>query len=345
MLQTINSIVTDLLQNAGLDSRHCYVNVTAAPPDGHVVVECSDAELLEQLRQHADTTACYVLLPDREADLPELMIAASSVADVRKEPAHASELVTQIIYGDAFEPLKREGEWVLARLDDGYIGWIRDWHVHAIATAEYERWTRGAGHRVARNHAEVRESADDEALPVTDLVIGTRVTGTTCGRRGWRAVHLPDGKGGYILGRSIEKIRSRRRPSRDRLVTTGLKFLGIPYIWGGTTPKGFDCSGLIQRIFRLHGVLLPRDADLQARYGRRLPDSDPANLASGNLMFFGQSDRQITHVAMVLPDGLFLHAYGQVRVGSLDPRHPLYEPKLHRIVRSARDPLAPQNDR
>ena len=81
---------------------------------------------------------------------------------------------------------------------------------------------------------------------------------------------------------------------------------------------------------------------MQGRFGReRLTDA--TTLATGDLLFFGKDDHHITHVAMVLPDGLFLHAYGQVRVGSLDPRHPLYEPKLDPIFRFSRDPLTPKS--
>jgi cell wall-associated NlpC family hydrolase len=124
------------------------------------------------------------------------------------------------------------------------------------------------------------------------------------------------------------------------MAATGLRFIGIPYLWGGTTPRGFDCSGLVQRIYRLHGVSLPRDSDQQARRGRLKPAGSYETLRTGDLLFFGKSDAQITHVGMYLADGLFLHAYGHVRVGSLDPRHALYEATLSADWRCTRDPLA-----
>jgi cell wall-associated NlpC family hydrolase len=112
-------------------------------------------------------------------------------------------------------------------------------------------------------------------------------------------------------------------------------------VWGGTTPNGFDCSGLIQRIFGLNGLRLPRDSDMQARFGKEKAGLNPGALAAGDLVFFGRTLQHITHVAMVLPDGLILHAYGQVIVNSLDPAHALFSPDLARIWRSTRDPLSP----
>jgi cell wall-associated NlpC family hydrolase len=197
-----------------------------------------------------------------------------------------------------------------------------------------------AQHRVAVNHAAVLKSPETDALPVTDLVIGTAIGVCDCGRRGWRAVKLPDGKEGFIEARSVEKIRVGKRISRDKLSSTGLRFLGIPYIWGGTTPKGFDCSGLIQRVYRLNGAVVPRDADQQSGFGREKPVKTAEavqELTTGDLIFFGKTARQITHVAMYLSEHLFLHAFGQVRVGSLDPHSQLYEAQLVADWQNTRD--------
>jgi len=346
MIQEINRHLAEIMAERSLDWRSCYIDVTSQPPDGRsVVCQCSEPGVLDELQRRLRTAVEgdwieYVTLPPTEGELPAGLIATSSVADVRRAPDHASELVTQIVYGDAVEPLKQHGDWFLVRLDDGYIGWIRSWHLTELSLENQASYASGASHRVAANHAVVVESPTGDALPVTDLVVGTRLETADCGRRGWRAVRLPDGKEGFVAARSIEKIPVRKRISRDQLSATGLRFLGIPYIWGGTTPKGFDCSGLMQRIFRLNGVLIPRDADQQSRFGLEIPDKAAKtgqNLRTGDLIFFGKSAQNITHVVMLLSEGLFLHAYGQVRVGSLDPRSQLYEAQLVAEWRITRD--------
>jgi uncharacterized protein YgiM (DUF1202 family) len=270
-------------------------------------------------------------------------MAASSVADVRRSPDHASELITQIIYGDVVEPLKEDGEWYLVRMDDGYIGWIRSWHLVIVTLEITNAYAEAAKYRTSVNHAVVFLAPGRDALPVTDLVIGTKLIVHPCPSRGWRSVRLPDGKEGFITARDVEKTPVRKRISRKQLSETGLRFLGIPYIWGGTTPKGFDCSGLVQRIFRLSGPVIPRDADMQAGYGME-KTADPDNplaaaqeLSTGDLIFFGKSASQITHVAMYLSENLFLHAFGQVRVGSLDPASQLFESRLVSEWRISRD--------
>jgi len=335
-IHRLNCHLDEILKERSLDWRSCYTHVASQPPDGRTVMcEASDANVLEALRQRmapvsgkGEPNIRYEALPRSGDNLPDGFVAVSSAVDVRRTPAHAAELVTQMVYGDAAQPLKCEGEWYLVRLDDGYLGWVRSWHLAPCAPAAQAAFQEAAAYRVASNLAVVLDRPDRDGLPVSDLVVGTHLIVRECARRGWRSVRLSDGKEGFIASRSVEKIPALRRLSRERLCVTGLRFLGIPYLWGGTTPKGFDCSGLIQRIYRLNGAVIPRDADMQSHFGREKPAGTLHGLDAGDLIFFGKPNQRVTHVAMILPEGLFLHAFGQVRVGSLEPHNPLYDAKL-----------------
>jgi uncharacterized protein YgiM (DUF1202 family) len=345
VLQTVNDLLAVLLEERGLDGRTCYTRVASLPPDGsELEVECSDAGVLEELRRRLARTAGngasvrMVALPS--GGLPAGLIAANSVADVRRAPSHPSELVTQIVYGDAVTPLKAEGEWFLVRVDDGYIGWIRSWHLAVASPSRQADFRARSAHRVAVNHSQVYSKPSADSLPVSDLVIGIPVVVLDRAPREWASVELPDGKRGFVPGPHLEPHPRPGTPTAPMLAATGLRFLGIPYLWGGNTPKGFDCSGLVQRVFRLHGVILPRDSDQQAGVGRERPVRGPGDPVPGDLVFFGREPTRITHVGLVIPDGLYLHAYGQVRVNSLDPSHPAYEAALHRDWRLTRSPLA-----
>jgi cell wall-associated NlpC family hydrolase len=345
MVQEVNDALASVLEERGLDGRVCFTRVASLPPDGWTVeLESSDPSVADEVvrRLHLSGDEARRLRVTRlpRTDVPAEMIASSSVADVRRSPSHPSELVSQAVMGDRVLPLKSEGEWFLVRMEDGYIGWIRSWHLLETTAAARDAFQTRALHRIAVNSSEALSGPSAEALPVSDLVIGTPVAVTAPASRGWVAVDLPDGRAGFVREPHVEPRPQDRSVSRERLVATGLRFLGIPYLWGGSTPKGFDCSGLVQRIFRLQGLFLPRDSDQQARFGREKKVTSLDDLAPGDLLFFGRPSQRVTHVAMVLPGREFLHAYGQVRVNSLDPEHAQYEPSLARDWRATRDPLA-----
>lgn len=347
VLQEIHDTIAHVLKARFLDWRTCFTHVRAEPPEGRrVVIECSDRGVLGEIRRRLSghewmegVTLDFVELPVGNGAFAEVVIAATSVADIRRSPSHAVELVTQVVCGDAVAPLKQEGDWVLVRLDDSYIGWVRSWHLKGLSRREYDEFDAKARHRVRDNMIQILETPEDSALPVSDAVVGTRVVVESCPRRGWRRVTLPDGRQGSARARGFEERLSSSRISRENLAVTGLRFIGIPYVWGGTTPKGFDCSGLTQRIFRLHGMLIPRDSDLQAGFGRAKIAGTIDGLCTGDLLFFGKSPAQITHVGMYLSNGLFLHAHGQVRVNALFPAHPLFEERLVSDWQLTRDPL------
>ncbi len=348
MLKKTYAIVSDALEERSLDWRTCFTRVRPSKPGGdRLIIEASDEEVLRGISARLERVFpgsadkfSFVKLPAGGGELPDIFIVSGSVGDVRKEPDHASELLTQVICGDVLEALLAEGDWVLVRLDDAYIGWIRSWNLKPDEADRVSLFMKKASFRIGANIAQVLQEPDSEALPLCDAVAGTPVFVSPGRKRGWRKVELPDGRTGFIKSSFLAGIPDKARISRDKLAASGMRFLGIPYVWGGTTPKGFDCSGLMQRIFRLNNRLIPRDADMQGSFGVLKPAHDLETLLQGDLMFFGKPGAKITHVAMYLSNSLFLHAYGYVRVGSMDPGNPLFDSKLAGDWRFSRDVLS-----
>jgi cell wall-associated NlpC family hydrolase len=275
--------------------------------------------------------------------MSQTVIVNEGVGEIRRRPEHESEQVSQVLLGTSLKVLSwRDKErWCRVEAPDGYRGWVRSWSVVRMTRAEAAAYVHGPLVEVDSMVARVRERATSRSHPLREATLGSRLR--RVGRSGnWIRVLLPDGIRGYLHARDLlvdrRTLRPRQRPKDiPYLLRTAHRFLGVPYQWGGVTAKGIDCSGLVQTVFRLHGVSLPRDSKDQYRWvkSRAYIAPDPTEAQFGHLLFFGDSARAISHVAMGLGDGCYLHARGRVRINALRPDHPDFDRDLFRIYRGA----------
>jgi hypothetical protein len=251
---------------------------------------------------------------------------AVAVAPLRREPAHESECVTQALHGERLEVLERsaDGIWLRVRLlADSYRGWLRSWYATAEAPRfEASGWVRPRGTRV--------RSLPKRGAPVlAELPWPARVA-LAGEEKGWAAVRLEDGRDGFVASREVASGPAPGGPATGaRLVRTARALLGSPYLWGGRSAWGFDCSGFVQSVFAWHGIALPRDSQEQwerGREGRGRKARGKARL--GDLVFFGPDESRISHVGLASGSGDFLHAYGEVSLGSLSESSQAYVPEL-----------------
>jgi len=331
MQRELEGVLRDWMRAAGHAPRHCFTRLRPGP-DASYRLECSDPAVLgpalERLRAVAGPTAVTgVALPDPELGQQVAWVAAS-VAEVRREPSHVTEQVTQALQGEVLEPLLHEDGWVLARLPDGYIGWVRDWHLALVEPQSVRRFAAHTAARVGIPWGPVRSAPRDESEPAGETILGTRVA-VLGSEHGWAEIELPGGRRGWLPEAQLHTSAAAWPPDIPSLLRTLQRFLGVPYLWGGKSPKGFDCSGLVQFAFGLHGIALPRDADEQARSG--LAVQSPA---AGDLLFFGKDS--VTHVAVALGPDRFLHARGEVRINALAPGAPGHDADLCALWRGTR---------
>ena len=260
-------------------------------------------------------------------------IVKVSSAELRGRPDHKSEMVSQGLLGGVLRirGSSSRGEWLKVSLPDGYIGWMRSWHVAEASASDALAWRRDARALVVAASADVRARRRTGARRVRDLVLGCRLKALQ--RVGsWVRVVTPDGERGWVTGSALLGEGKTLPAAGAEIVKTLRLFLGAPYLWGGVTPKGTDCSGMVQTSFGVHGVELPRDVAQQRRCGTPVE----GRLRVGDLLFFGPARGRLSHVAVWTGGRRFIHAGCPVEEASLDPRDAEYRPKLKARYRFAR---------
>ncbi len=342
----LQQIVDDVRTELAPDGRVAIFDV-ALTMDGNSLTISGEVDrpqfrdtLLARLRR-ADTSVNdqIVVLSETLPDSAAFGIVRISVAHMRSRPSALADLVNQPILGDLVRLLKFNGEYYLVQNWDGYIGWLRGGSLALVDSMEAVSWQSGTWAVHTANYGVVRAEPHIAATISVDLVAGVRLK-LLASDSGWSRVALPGGNTGFVLSDGLIKLAGLGHADAAGIITTAQKFRGIPYLWGGTSTKGFDCSGFTQTVFRLNNMLLPRDASQQALVGQAvLLDNNFTQLKPGDLLFFGSSSERITHEAIYLGGLDFIHAggkNGQVAVNSLDPGSDLYSEHRLATLRLAR---------
>jgi cell wall-associated NlpC family hydrolase len=246
------------------------------------------------------------------------------VADLMSRPTLASERVSQGLLGEACRLLSLEGDWAQIRLErDGYVGWIQTAALHQAPESEVRGFLSAASTIVGAEIAQAYLTSDREAV-AGKLHLGLRLPlAEQKGRL--LALRLPDARVWWLVASDAMALSDRPLPDAQgiaRALRLMRRSVGVPYLWGGCSPFGYDCSGLSQAFLALLGVAIPRDADQQFQAGREI--EGPA--APGDLVFFrvegddAESARHanVRHVAISLGGDAILHASGRARSVAID---------------------------
>jgi cell wall-associated NlpC family hydrolase len=261
----------------------------------------------------------------------ETAVVRVSVAPVLAARKQTSEQVTQALLGAPAQVLERRPRWARIRMQDDYEGWIATAHLGPELPPSPEWIT------ITDLWANLRTRPDYRMPARTVAFVGTRLP-LREREAHWLGAALPGGGLGWVeahRGRIHAPEDEPPIPAPEALLATARRFLGIPYLWGGCSPLGLDCSGFVQLVYRLHGVGLPRDADPQARVGQpvALEAADPEPLAqvkAGDAVFFRAAEEpaRIGHVGLAAGGGKFIHAAGGDAVRMNDLADPPYGERL-----------------
>jgi len=240
-----------------------------------------------------------------------------SVSNVYKNYTYKSEIVNQALLGESIETLKSENDFDYVKQSDGYEGWIKN---NQLSRANFKTQSIKF---VSINVIQIYSEMDETSNPIRDAVIGCKLN-VIDDVGDWYKIHLPDGKKGWVHKKNFGIFP---KLSRSNVVKLAKQFLGYPYFWGGRSPRGFDCSGLIQTVFGLLGKQIPRDSYRQKDFSKII-STNINDAQVGDLLFFGDDKVNVDHVGIALGDNKIIHARGMVKINSLDKTAIDYDPKL-----------------
>ena len=214
---------------------------------------------------------------------------------MRNENSHKSELISQLLYGDCFKVISKKNEWLqIATITDDYSGWIDYKQTQLITKSEAE----DISFTINSYSSSLVDYIETSEKKLISLVLGSNIGATK------------------FLGHEFKGSIIKVKKPKSNLLKTASLYLHSPYLWGGKTPMGIDCSGLTQMIYRINGYNIPRDAAQQVKLGETLSFIDESEV--GDLAFFDDEDDNIIHVGLLLGNNYILHAQGEVRIDRID---------------------------
>ena len=228
--------------------------------------------------------------------------------------------------GTPLKVLKKNDNWYLVQTPDGYLAWVDSGGIVLMTKDELNNWKATEKVIFLKPFGESYEKPATNSQTVSDLVAGDILE--LKGEKGkFYEVNYPDGRTAHIEREHAQRYQewlNSLDQSEESLVATSKKLMGLPYLWGGTSPKGVDCSGYTKTIFFLNGLVIPRDASQQVHTGKVVDSTrNFENLQKGDLLFFGKpatdsTKERVIHVGMWIGDNQFIHSMGDVHISTMD---------------------------
>ncbi len=336
---TSEKYIADVKGQYAPDKRVALFEITSEETDGTEVIkgETNLPEAKKALLAKLDSagvkyTDSIRLLPARNLEGKEFGVIDVSVANLRGEGKHSAELVTQATLGTPVKIWKRTAEWYYIQTPDDYLAWVDHGGISTMTDKEFRNWKSSEKVIYKKPFGQSYTSASKDSV-VSDLVIGD-ILEMEAEKENFYKVRYPDGRPAFVAkdeSAIYSEWLKNMEPSPKNLVADAEKLMGLPYLWGGTSAKGVDCSGFTKTIYFMNGMVVPRDASQQVREGKLIDSAgDFSKLKVGDLLFFGRpatdsTAEKVVHVGMWIGDNKFIHSSGDVHISSMDPKAPDFD--------------------
>ena len=329
MAATPVEVLATLKQNIAPDKRTAVWNVEAVDEDGtwvltgYVGTQEQKAAIVKAMDKNGypQYTDLVNVLEDAIPADHKWALVKLSIATLRTEASHSAEIATQGIMGAPVRVLQKDDDWYRVQMADDYIAYVPGSSLSFKTADQMKQWRHAKRYIVtAYDSRLVTAPGGDET--VSDLVMGD-ILEFKGEAAGWLLLATPDGRTGYVGAADMAELSqwAKQKFSAEQVLKTARRMMGSSYLWGGTSTKVTDCSGLAKVSYLSNGIILQRDASQQALYGEKMPRGTHwSEYEPGDLLFFGnETTGRVTHVGIYLADGKYIHCSGQVKVNSLDP--------------------------
>lgn len=323
-----DDVIKDVKQQYAPDTRVAVWSVTADKHGGNSVVlrgktdnpDAKDALLRGLKAVNIAYKDSITLLPDATVEKPWALVTIS-VACLRGEPRSGAELVSQAIMGTPVKVLECDGGMSRVQTPDGYIAYVTDSSLQFLSADGFAAWKKARRVVVTANLSMAYEKPEENIdAAVSDLLLGNilEYKGETAG---FVQVSLPDGRTGYVKETDVKEFSEWAKQNFDMptIERSARRMMGTPYLWGGMSAKMADCSGFVRTAYFSNGIILQRDASQQALTGKKIdPKKWRTEAEPGDLIFIGTKSGKVTHVAMYIGNGKYIHSSGRVKINSMD---------------------------
>lgn len=312
------------------DTRVAVWKVEAKNQNGVVelVGETDNAEAKEELLKNFKKAGLtysdkIAVLPSEEIGNDKWAVVTISVACLRCDPRNGAELASQALMGTPLKVLDKVSDFYRVQTPDNYIGYMTPGSFELMTDKEFSAWKASKRYIVTAYQSTLFANPDgDESNVVSDLVLGDILEYKSV-KGDFVELSMADGRSGYARVKDVAEFSqwAKQDFNFELIRKTAFRMMGTPYLWGGTSVKAIDCSGFVKTSYFANGIILQRDASQQALTGLKYECKDWAEKAQpGDLIFIGNKNGRVTHVAMYLNDGKFIHSSGRVKLNSMNPK-------------------------